>query len=196
VYWVHPTTQSILRLFKEKGDSQYGREAVTQLQHGLQAARLAEMQGASAELITAALLHDVGHLLHDLPQDAPEHGVDDRHEVLGERFLRKHFSAAVVEPVRMHVDAKRYLCAVEPTYRAGLSAPSEQSLLLQGGPMDPSEIAAFEASEFCPDAVLLRRWDDLAKDASLVTPEIEHFAPMLDLAARAFDAAQPPGKPA
>ena len=182
-----------MRLFEEMGGSQYGREAVTQLQHGLQAARLAERHGASSELVTAALLHDIGHLLHDLPEDAPEHGVDDRHEVLGERFLSRHFSAAVVEPVRMHVDAKRYLCAVEPAYRATLSGPSEQSLVLQGGPMDGAEVAAFEASEFYRDAVLLRRWDDQAKDASLETPQIQYFAAMVDEAARSFEATRAEG---
>lgn len=180
---MHPTTRTIVALFKERGSSQYGHEAVTQLQHALQAARLAEAEGADAELIVAALLHDVGHLLHDLPEEAPDQGIDDRHEVLGERWLEKHFSARVVEPVRLHVDAKRYLCAAEAGYLEILSAPSRQSLMLQGGPMNASEVAEFRSHPHYERAVRLRRWDDLAKDPSLRTPPIEHFATYLDEAA-------------
>jgi len=183
---MHPTTKRIIDLFHANGNSQYGHEAVTQLQHGLQAAWMAEKEGASSELISAALLHDVGHLLHDLPDDAPDQGIDDRHEVLGERWLDRHFTRAVVEPVRLHVDAKRYLCAVESTYLSLLSAPSVQSLHLQGGPMNPAEIAEFRTHPFHEDAVRLRRWDDTAKDPALVTPPIEHFASHLDAAAAAF----------
>ena len=82
----------------------------------------------------AALLHDVGHLLHDLPDDAPDDGIDDVHEQLGDHWLKKFFVPAVCDPVRLHVDAKRYLCAVEPDYLATLSPPSLHSLRLQGGP--------------------------------------------------------------
>lgn len=185
---MHPTTQRIIELFHANGNSQYGHEAVTQLQHGLQAALLAEQEGASSELIAASLLHDVGHLLHDLPDDAPDQGIDDRHEVLGERWLEKHFTQAVVEPVRLHVDAKRYLCAVEADYFSRLSPPSVQSLHLQGGPMNQAEVADFRTHPFHADAVRLRRWDDLAKDPALVTPPIEHFARHLDAAASAYAA--------
>jgi phosphonate degradation associated HDIG domain protein len=185
---MHATTQRIIELFRANGNSQYGHEAVTQLQHGLQTALMAEQQGASSELIAAALLHDVGHLLHDLPDDAPDQGIDDRHEVLGERWLEKHFGKGVVEPVRLHVDAKRYLCAVEPEYFSLLSPPSVQSLHLQGGPMNEQEVASFRACQFHAEAVRLRRWDDLAKDPELVTPPIEHFARHLDAAASAHAA--------
>lgn len=176
----HPVTAEVIGLFRTHGASQYGSEAVTQLQHGLQAAWLAEKQGAAPELICAALLHDAGHLLHDLPDDAPEQGIDDRHEVLGQQWLERWFPKSVSEPVRMHVDAKRYLCAVDPAYLGILSEPSVRSLMLQGGPMNQSEVQAFEETEYCPHAVALRRWDDQAKDPTLETPPIEHFAKYLD----------------
>jgi phosphonate degradation associated HDIG domain protein len=180
---MHPTTARIIEMFHRSGSSQYGHEAVTQLQHALQTALMAEQQGGDAALITASLLHDVGHLLHDLPDDAPDMGIDDRHEVLGEQWLDRHFGRDVVDPVRMHVDAKRYLCAAEPSYYAQLSPPSIQSLHLQGGPMNAAEQEAFRAHPFFENAVRLRRWDDLAKDPNLVTPPIEHFAAYIDEAA-------------
>jgi phosphonate degradation associated HDIG domain protein len=183
---MHPTTQKVISLFHQHGSSQYGQEAVTQLQHGLQAAWMAEKHGASAELISASLLHDVGHLLHDLPDDAPDMGIDDRHEILGQRWLEGHFGPAVVEPVRLHVDAKRYLCAVDTEYLSLLSPPSVQSLHLQGGPMTPDEAREFEANPHYKEAIRLRRWDDQAKDAALNTPPIEHFSKYLDEAALLF----------
>lgn len=176
----HDVTRQIIDLFNTRGGSQYGAEAVTQLQHALQTAAHAEEAHAPAALVAAALLHDVGHLLHDLPDDAPDHGVDDRHEILGQHWLERHFPAAVTEPVRLHVDAKRYLCAIEPAYLAHLSEPSRVSLALQGGPMSPAEQAAFTASPHAADAVRLRRWDDLAKDPGVTTYPVEAFAWALD----------------
>jgi phosphonate degradation associated HDIG domain protein len=167
--------RKILSLFDERGDSLYGGEGVTQLQHALQAAHLAERANADPAQIMAALLHDVGHLLHNLPDDAPDHGIDDLHEELGNRWLQRWFVPAVCEPVRMHVASKRYLCAVEPAYAAGLSEPSRQSLALQGGPMSADEVAAFEASEFFRECVAVRRWDDLAKDPAATTPSLDYF---------------------
>ena len=154
----------------------YGGEAVTQLEHALQGATLARQQGATSSLVTAALLHDIGHLLHDLPQDAPDEGVDDVHENLAAQFLAAHFTPDVVEPVRLHVEAKRYLCATENGYLQLLSAPSIQSLALQGGPMDKSEVSDFEQSPYYKQAVQLRIWDDSAKDPSVQTAPIESFA--------------------
>lgn len=173
-------TQKILRLFEEKGDSEYGGEAVTQLEHALQAATLALQAGAHPSLVVAALLHDVGHLLHDLPDDAPEVGIDDHHETTGFRFLEKSFPASVTEPVKMHVDAKRYLCAVDKEYFKGLSEPSRVSLELQGGPMDQREIDAFRSRPFSDDAVRLRQWDDQAKVPGQQTPPLERFSDMID----------------
>jgi phosphonate degradation associated HDIG domain protein len=179
----HPVTCEVLQLFRQHGGSRYGGENVSQLEHALQAAYSAEQEGAPATLIAAALLHDVGHLLHDLPADAPDRGIDDQHEALGARWLATRFSAAVCEPVNLHVVAKRYLCANDPNYFALLSAPSIQSLALQGGPMSSEESRQFEQHPFHQQAVRLRRWDDAAKVEQLVTPFIEHFAQHLDAAA-------------
>lgn len=166
----------ILDLFARHGDSEYGGEAVTQLEHALQSAYLAEQEGASASLITAALLHDVGHLLHDLPNDAPDRGIDDHHENAAANFLRQRFPAAVTEPVRLHVAAKRYLSAIEPSYRERLSPPSIVSLALQGGPMSADEVTSFRQNPHHGQAVRLRRWDDTAKVPQLQTPPLSHFA--------------------
>jgi phosphonate degradation associated HDIG domain protein len=172
---LHPITQEIIYLFEKNGSSMYGGEAVTQLDHALQAATLAKNNNANDELITASLLHDIGHLLHDLPDDASDKGIDDYHEELAARYLEKYFKKAVVEPVKLHVQAKRYLCAVEVGYLDALSDPSKISLAFQGGVMTQEEIEAFEKNEFYKEAVDLRRWDDLAKDPNLVSPTIELF---------------------
>jgi [1-hydroxy-2-(trimethylamino)ethyl]phosphonate dioxygenase len=166
---------NVLKLFATRGDSQYGGEAVSQLAHALQAADFAEREQAPISLIVAALLHDIGHLLHALPNDAPDHGVDDRHETIAGQFLEKHFHKSVTEPVRLHVAAKRYLCAVQDDYLNQLSAASLLSLRLQGGPMTPDEIAEFRSSPYAMDAVRLRHWDDEAKDPTRITPPISHF---------------------
>jgi len=172
---IHPITQEIINLFEKNGSSMYGGEAVTQLEHALQAATLAKNNNATDELITASLLHDIGHLLHDLPDDASDKGIDDYHEELAARYLEKHFKKAVVEPVKLHVQAKRYLCAVEVGYLDALSEPSKISLAFQGGVMTENEVREFENNEFYKEAVELRRWDDLAKNPNLISPSIDHF---------------------
>ena len=173
------TVSEIVRLFAERGDSGYGHEAVSQREHALQAASLAFAEGASPAMITAALLHDIGHLLHDLPENAPGEGVDDRHEELAGRWLAPRFGDDVVEPVRLHVAAKRYLCTVEPMYQKQLSPPSLLSLQLQGGPMTDDEVQRFRESPHCPAAVALRRWDDVAKDPAAVVPGLDAFVPFI-----------------
>ncbi|QDV27803.1 phosphonate degradation HD-domain oxygenase [Aureliella helgolandensis] len=167
-------------LFKLRGNSEYGGESVTQLEHALQCAALAEQHQAPPELIVAALLHDVGHLLHELPDDAPDQGVDDHHEKSGYRYLEKYFDQAVTEPVRQHVDAKRYLCAVDPEYAAQLSEPSQVSLALQGGPMSATELSEFRQTPFWQESLQLRKWDDQAKVVDLATPPLEHFLAFID----------------
>jgi phosphonate degradation associated HDIG domain protein len=159
----------------------YGGEAVTQLEHGLQCATLARANKAPDELITASLLHDIGHLLHDLPDDASDNGIDDLHELRGEKFLAEHFKKSVVEPVKLHVQAKRYLCAKEPGYYETLSTPSKTSLEIQGGIMSLDEVAEFEKNEYYKEAVELRRWDDMAKDANLVTPLLDSFISSIEV---------------
>ena len=124
--------QTIIDLFDRRGNSQYGGEAVTQLEHALQSASLAECDQATPELIVAALLHDLGHLLHELADDAPEAGIDDHHEGSAMHFLATLFPASVTEPIRLHVAAKRYLCAVDAEYFQTLSQPSVVSLCFRG----------------------------------------------------------------
>lgn len=175
----------VFGLFRRGGDSLYGGEGVTQLEHGLQAAHLAERSGADSELIVAALLHDVGHLLHDLPNDAPDRGIDDVHERLGADWLRSRFPETVLEPVRLHVESKRYLCAVEPGYWDDLSEPSKVSLELQGGKMSDSECVAYRGGKHFEAAIRLRRWDDEAKVVGLQTPPLEYFNQHLGKAALA-----------
>jgi gamma-butyrobetaine dioxygenase len=179
----------IFSLFRAKGTGAYFGEAVTETEHALQSAHLAEQSGAAPALVAAALLHDVGHLLHGLPENVAEHGIDGRHEEGGAAWLARHFAAATVDPVRLHVAAKRYLCAVEPGYHAGLSGASQRSLRLQGGPMTPAEVRRFEQEPWFRAAVAVRRWDDGAKVPGLVVPGLDHYRPCLEavLAGRSGD---------
>jgi phosphonate degradation associated HDIG domain protein len=170
----------IFTLFRDKGQGAYFGEAVTQTEHALQSAHLAEQSGSAPELIAAALLHDVGHLLHSLPEDIAEHGTDGRHEERGASWLKRYFGPAVVGPVGLHVAAKRYLCAVEPDYHAGLSEASQCSLRLQGGPMSQEEVCRFEQEPGFRSAVAVRRWDDQAKVPGLVVPGLDHYRPCLE----------------
>lgn len=170
-----PRLAHIAELIELKAGGQYGLADINQRQHALQAAMLAESQGCSDSLIAAALLHDIGHMVHDLGENPAEDGVDDKHEELGHEFLVSMFGPDVTEPVRLHVAAKRYLCAVEPDYFAKLSKDSILSLSLQGGPMSAEEIAAFEAVPQFRDAVQLRRFDEQAKVKGLETPPASHF---------------------
>ncbi len=169
----------VLECFRLRGHSEYGKEAVSQLEHALQTAYSAEQSNASPQLIAACLLHDVGHLLHDLPEDAPDKDIDDEHEQLGAAWLVEYFSSEVVEPIRLHVAAKRYLCAVDSDYFSKLSPPSVQSLALQGGPMTKTQANHFELHPHFAAAIQLRRFDDQAKIPNLTTPSLEHFAPHL-----------------
>lgn len=170
----------ILELFRERGSSEYGGEAVNQEEHALQAAAWALAEGAAEALVAASLLHDIGHMLHDLPDDAPDEGIDDHHENSGARFVAEHFGPDVAEPVRLHVAAKRYLTAVEPDYMAKLSEPSITSLMLQGGPMSTAEQEEFRQNPHWEAAVRLRRYDELAKVPGATTPSVDDFAPLLE----------------
>jgi phosphonate degradation associated HDIG domain protein len=169
------TLDDIERLFAEKGGEQYSGEPVTQLEHALQAAALAEAEGASDELVTAALLHDLGHMLHDLGETPTLRGVDDVHQFRALPFLRGTFGAGVLDPIRLHVDAKRYLCATRADYHAALSEDSKRSLRLQGGIFDAAKAQAFISQPGAEDAVRVRIWDDAAKTAHAVTPPLSHF---------------------
>jgi phosphonate degradation associated HDIG domain protein len=168
-------------MFAQRGDSEYGGEDVTQAEHALQCAMLAEENDSPPSLVVASLLHDIGHLLHDLPDDAPDQGIDDHHENSGYRFLEQHFDPSVTEPVRQHVAAKRYLCTVDSEYFGLLSEPSVVSFHLQGGMMSDDELADFESSPHWQDSVQLRRWDDMAKVVNLKTPTVEHYLNYIDM---------------
>lgn len=166
---------AIRDMLEHRADGLYGLHDVTQREHALQSAWLAERDGHPPALIAAALMHDIGHLVHDLGENPAEEGIDDRHEELGNAWLARHFGPEVSEPVRLHVAAKRYLCATEADYFAKLSPDSVLSLSLQGGPMSAEEVAAFEALPYHAQAVQLRRYDDEAKVAGLQTPPVAHF---------------------
>ncbi len=165
----------IRTLFAEKGNDMYAGEPVSQTEHALQAASAAEQEQASPELITAALLHDVGHLLHKHSEDCAIQGVDDLHERIGAAWLKQHFPEAVTEPIRLHVDAKRYRCATDEEYLSRLSPASVLSLELQGGPFDAREQKQFENNPWCEEALRLRTWDEAAKIPGLATPDLEYF---------------------
>jgi phosphonate degradation associated HDIG domain protein len=169
----------IAALIDGKGEGRYGLTDINQRAHALQAAWLAERSGCGAALIVAALLHDIGHMVHDLGDNPAARGVDDRHEEVGYDFLRVYFGPEVAGPVRLHVAAKRYLCAVEPDYFGRLSDDSVLSLSLQGGPMPQQEAEAFAALPHARAAVQLRRFDEAAKVKGLETPGVEHFLPFV-----------------
>ena len=175
------TLPAILNILRLQGHEQYGKEAISQLEHALQCATLARNQGASFELIAACLLHDFGHLVHSLGEDAAEHGVNDLHEHRAMPWLEPLFPTAVTAPIRLHVQAKRYLCAVDPCYFSGLSPNSKQSLTLQEGIFSPEEMAVFMALLHAESAVQLRLWDDLAKIPGQITPTLNDFIPVLQM---------------
>lgn len=169
-------TEEILELLRLGGAAAYFGEPVTQLEHALQTAAEAERAGAADTLVVAALLHDIGHLLHGLPENVAGLGIDARHEDVGGSWLTARFSHAVTEPIRLHVAAKRYLCAVEPGYAESLSPASLESLTLQGGAMSADEVRSFEQGAWVNDAVALRRWDDRAKIPGLGVPGLDHYS--------------------
>ena len=174
----------VISLFTERGHGAYFGEPVSQLEHALQAAFFAKRENAEPRLLVAALVHDIGHLVHDLPEDIAEHGVDARHEEVGERWLKQRFGPEVYEPVQLHVAAKRFLCATDAGYLEKLSPASLQSLKLQGGPMSPREVEAFKSHPYHREAVRLRLWDDEAKIAGLETPGLESYRTQIQAVAR------------
>lgn len=170
----------VMALFRDMGGRDYIGEDISQAEHGIQCAVMADQLAEKDTLTAAALLHDVGHFLHDYHERVVEDGIDSRHEDAGADFLARFFPPAVSEPVRLHVAAKRYLCAVEPHYYDRLSPASVRSLELQGGPMHGAELAQFSSNPHREDAVLLRRCDEGAKVKGLDLPAIEDYRPLLD----------------
>jgi [1-hydroxy-2-(trimethylamino)ethyl]phosphonate dioxygenase len=173
----------IFGAFAARGGEAYG-EYVSQLDHALQCARLAENEGAEDALVAAALLHDYGHLFEGRGEAAALEGRDAQHEIHGASALRRWFGPEVTGPIALHVAAKRYLCAAEPGYQEALSPASILSLELQGGPFTPTERRRFEARPFASDTVRLRRWDDAGKTAGLSPPGLEHYRARLVRTAR------------
>lgn len=156
---------TIREIFLTQGKKQYGGEAVSQLEHALQCAYLAEKAEATPTMIMACLLHDLGHLI----------GKGDRHEENALDILGDLFGEEVTEPIRLHVKAKRYLCAVESDYWSSLSPASQQSLIRQGGVFSPTAAEEFYQLPYAADAIQLRRWDEEAKIPDLLTPDLDHF---------------------
>jgi phosphonate degradation associated HDIG domain protein len=174
------TADQIEELFRTHGHGHYEdlrHEPVTALAHALQCAQLAEWAGADGPLVAAALLHDVGDLI---APEADTDAADNRHELRAQDVLRGAFGPDVLEPIRLHVAAKRYLVATDPSYSATLSAASILSLSLQGGPMDDAEQRRFEDEPFAAQALLLRRWDDAAKTMGKATPSLDYYLALLD----------------
>jgi phosphonate degradation associated HDIG domain protein len=176
----------VIELMRLRGGAAYFGEPVSQLEHALQTAHRAAQAGSPLALVLAALLHDLGHLLHDLPESVADTGIDTCHEAAGYEWILARFGPAVADPVRDHVAAKRYLCQVEPEYLRRLSPASIQSLELQGGPFSVDEARHFETLPRYREAVMLRRWDDEAKVAGLEVPSIDDYREMLAVQGRQY----------
>jgi phosphonate degradation associated HDIG domain protein len=165
----------LLNFLQQRGKSKYD-EQVTQLQHGLQTATLARENNASFEFVVSALLHDLGHLVVDEHASTKDFLAEDlNHEEVAANYLEPHFNAAVLEPIRLHVPAKRYLCTTDPAYYDGLSDASKRSFEVQGGAMSADELAEMEANPFLSESLQLRRWDDRGKVVGLQTPTLAEF---------------------
>ena len=187
------TPADISELFETRAKQQYGRESVSQREHALQCAHLAEQASEQDSTVVAALLHDLGHLLVNAPELTAEavQQRDDLHQHIAIPFLRGWLPDAVIEPIRLHVDAKRYLCATDSSYWDSLSPASKRSLELQGGVYTTTQCEAFMSQPFADVAVRLRRYDDLAKDPKAATPAFGHFLTKLEAVALVFSSARP-----
>lgn len=179
----------IRSLFEQYGNLAYSGEPVTQLEHALQSGALAQEAGADDELVAAAFLHDLGHLLNLQGETPTERGIDDLHQYFALPFLRPVLSDAVLEPIRLHVDAKRCLCAIDETYFGQLSADSVRSLELQGGIFSKEEAEAFLQKPYAEDALCLRKWDDRAKEENRATRGLDHYLSVVERVMRKHVAA-------
>ena len=169
----------ILSVFLNYGDRHYG-EHVSELQHALQTAEFARQFGEADDVVLSCLLHDYGHMLHDLGENIAQHGIDAKHEELGVELLKGMFPDAILEPIRQHVAAKRYLCWKIPAYADGLSESSQLSLQLQGGPMNDDEAQQFESNPHYESCVKVRRYDDMGKVPDMPTAELESYRPLIE----------------
>jgi len=174
------SVSDIRSLFEQYGNLAYSGEPVTQLEHALQSGALAEDARAGDELVAAAFLHDLGHLLNRQGDTPTERGIDDLHQYFALPFLRPVLPDAVLEPIRLHVDAKRCLCAIDDMYFRQLSADSVRSLELQGGIFSSEEAEAFLAKPYAEDALSVRKWDDRGKEQNRATPDLDHFMDVVE----------------
>jgi phosphonate degradation associated HDIG domain protein len=174
----------VFKLFEQRGSSAYFGERISMTEHALQAAWFAREEAAPPELIVAALLHDIGHLVEAVPDGLDDWKTDAHHEEIGARWLERRMLPEVAGPVRLHVPAKRYLCATDDNYVAMLSQASVVTLNLQGGPMNGNELLQFETERYYEEAVRLRRWDDQGKVVGLKTPGLHEYRELIEKLAR------------
>ena len=172
-----PTLDSLTAIYDGRATGQYGLTLINQRAHAVQSGYHARAQGLPAALVVAALLHDIGHMVHDLGEHPAAMGIDDKHENIGADWLKRYFGPDVTEPIRLHVAAKRYLCTVETGYFDKLSDDSIESLSIQGGKMSQDEVTAFTQEPYWEGAVALRRIDELAKDPNGPMPPFGTFSP-------------------
>jgi len=172
-------SDEVAALYGRRGAEAYVGESVSVTAHCLQTANLARLAQAPDALVVAALLHDIGHLIDEVSDDG-DWTRDARHELSGSRWLAERFGPEVSEPVRLHVPAKRYLCASSPGYVARLSPASLQSLGLQGGAMSRAEVEQFELEPYARCALRLRVWDDEGKVPARSVPELDDYRGLID----------------
>ena len=178
----------IADIFERRGAESYLGEPVTMSEHMLQGAWLAEQDGAPEELVAAALLHDIGHYTSEFGTYSPDDVEDKHHDEAGGEVLAPFFPPVIVECVRLHVSAKRYLCATDPTYFSKLSPASVHTLSLQGGPMSAEEVAEFRSNPFHDEAVRVRIWDEGGKVANMKTRAFRDYLPLLERVVKKFEA--------
>jgi len=178
----------IADIFERRGAESYLGEPVTMSEHMLQGAWLAEQDGAPEELVAAALLHDIGHYTSEFGTYSPDDVEDKHHDEAGGEVLAPFFPPVIVECVRLHVSAKRYLCATDPTYFSKLSPASVHTLSLQGGPMSAEEVAEFRSNPFHDEAVRVRIWDEGGKVANMKTRAFRDYVPLLERVVKKFEA--------
>jgi phosphonate degradation associated HDIG domain protein len=170
----------IFAVFDRRGSDAYFGESISMTQHALQAAYFARRDAAPPALVVAALLHDLGHLVEFVSDDLADWKDDAHHEEVGARWLASRLRTEIAEPIRLHVPAKRYLCATDDTYVAMLSQASVATLKLQGGPMSQAEVLQFETDPYCKNAVSVRRWDDRGKVAGLRAPGLNEYRHLIE----------------